>query len=217
MNLGTRVTTVNTWWEGMSDERFWLDVTDRDGRDELLAAPRGEGKDSHSWMHQLITHIKGGDIVFHYDASQRAIVAISLACGRVEKQQLWWPVVGETDGEAVTRMLRPSWTLALSQPSELNTIVPLDEIAGTQWDIFPALRALEDEVGDPLYYPFEMGNRAATRPLSGFVFKLPAVAVRAVPALARAAERATRQSAVHELVPSIRTAPATPQPFAAPS
>jgi hypothetical protein len=71
------------------------------------------------------------------------------------------------------------------------------------------LRALEDEVGDPLYYPFEMGNREATRPLPGYVFKLPAVFVRAFPELASAAARVARPPAAVERSPFLVAAPAS--------
>lgn len=211
MKRGTGVIDIHTWWEGLSEERYWLDVTDREGREQLLASPRGEDKGYDSWAHRLITHVRGGDIVFHYDATRQAIVAMSLPHGRVEKKQLWWPHASDNPGDAATRVQLPSWGIALRQASELGAIVPMDEIAHTQWNLFPTLRKLEDEVGDPLYYPFEMGNRTATRPLSGFIFKLPALLVSAVPELSRAAARVTRQVAPYEGVLTSPTAVADRQ------
>lgn len=32
---------------------------------------------------------------------------------------------------------------------------------------------LQQEVGDPLYFPFELGNRRPIRPMQGYLFKLP--------------------------------------------
>jgi hypothetical protein len=206
MSRMPRENDINAWWNGLPGERYWLDTTDREGRDQMLASPRGEGRDSDSWSHRLITHVRGGDVVFHYDATQQAIVAMSMPHGRVEKRQLWWPVPAEVPGDADTRVLRPSWGIALRQSTELSAAVSLQEIARTQWDQFPSLRALEDEAGDPLYYPFEIGNPAATQPLSGFVFKLPALLVREIPALARAADQASRQAAAKESARSPHTA-----------
>lgn len=213
MKSRAREPEVHAWWERLPGERYWLDVTDRDGRDELLAAPRGDGGAAASWTHRLITHVRGGDVVFHYDASQQAIVAVSLPHGRVEKRALWWPQPAEIPDEPATRRQLPSWGIALRQSTELGTAVPLHEIAGAQWSLFPALRALEDEVGDPLYYPFEMGSQTATRPLTGYIFKLPALIVSGIPELARAASRVERQVAAHAEAPSPRPVPAA-RPYA---
>jgi hypothetical protein len=61
---------INAWWEGVPGERYWLDVTNRNDRNELLAAPCDVGRRSASWAHRLVTHVKDGDVVFHYDALQ---------------------------------------------------------------------------------------------------------------------------------------------------
>lgn len=190
---------INAWWERVPGERFWLDVTHRDGRELLLAAPRGDDRSPNYWKHRLITHVKAGEVVFHYDASLRAIVAWSISHGRVEKRQLWWPPPAGPSGDAAFCQKLPSWGIGLRQSTTLGTAVPLHEIARIQWSLFPTLRALEDEVGDPLYYPFEMGSREATRPLPGYVFKLPAVFVRNCPELACAAgpERLSTITPIH--------------------
>lgn len=173
----TRADDINAWWERLPGERYWLDVTQRDERDELLAAPRGQGRTANSWTHRLITHVRDGDIVFRYDPSQRSITGWHHANGRVEKRDLSWPLASEHagNGSAVRRL--PSWRIGLREPTWLRTGVSLTEVARVQWDLFPALRDLEDRSGGPLYYPFEMGVRDTTQPLSGYVFKLPAVFV----------------------------------------
>ncbi len=206
MSWRTREDGINAWWEGVPRERFWLDVTGRAGREAILAAPRGEGRQSTAWTHRLITYVKGGDVVFHYDSSQEAIIAWSVAHGRVEKQRLPWPSPSASTGAGSTHELLPSWGIPLQRSTTLDVALPLQEIARTQWSFFPSLRALEDEVGYPLYYPFEMGNREATRPLPGYVFKLPAVFVQGFSELANAARRVDRVLALPPSAPSqVRT------------
>jgi hypothetical protein len=191
---------VNTWWEGMVGERFWLGIARRDGKSEVLAAPCGFGR---SWTRPQITHVKDGDVVFHYDEARRAIVAWSTVRGRARKRRLDWS--GREQGQdpegAMSRLL-PSWTIGLEGSTPLDNVVPLDEISRIQWDLFPELRAFEDKVGVPLYYPFAMGNPSDTHLLPGYVFKLPALFVEQFPALARVAEQvrwsiAARTRAVH--------------------
>ena len=196
---------INAWWEGVPGERYWLDVTNRNDRNELLAAPCDMGRRSAYWVHRLITHVKDGDVVFHFDALQESIVAWSIPYGRVEKMQLSWPLAASHAEGATSRRLL-SWAIGLRQFTPLGAAVPLREIAQIQWSLFPSLRALEDEVGGPLYYPFEMGIREATRPLSGYVFKLPSVLVHGSPELASAAHRVARLLPPYESVPSPRIA-----------
>ncbi len=182
---------IHAWWERRPEERYWLDLTRRPERDRFLAAPRGEGSNASRWTHRLITCVRGGDVIFHYDAAQSGIAGASLAHGRVGKGRLGWPVSSGSDGEEEIRKVR-SWRIGLRHSTLLESVVPLREIAQIQWSLFPALRSLEDEVGDPLYYPFEMGNREDTRPLAGYVLKLPAMLVREVPGLATMAARWSR-------------------------
>ncbi len=191
-----RADDINAWWERMPGERYWLDVAQRDGRAELLAAPRGDGKCAASWTRRLITYVRAGDIVFRYDPSQCSITGWSSVHGRIEKRDLSWPLAAESAGSGPGSERLPSWGIRLQQPVWLHPGVPLTEVARVQWALFPALRALEDRSGGPLYYPFEMGMRDTTRPLSGYVFKLPAVFVQSFTEFTGAMEQVAQPRAV---------------------
>jgi hypothetical protein len=199
---------IHAWWQRMPEERYWLDVTDRDGRDGLLAAPRGDGDSSASWAHRLITHIKDGDVVFRYDSTERALVALSIASGQATKRDVSWPLRAGMTASSDAGEIVPSWAIALKASKPLDAGVSLDDIARVQWDLFPRLRAFEDRVGEPLYYPFEMGNQEATRPLPGYVFKLPAVFVHGFPALESAAGRVPRGPVANGATSPAHRAPA---------
>jgi hypothetical protein len=213
MNWRLRGDPIHTWWQQLPEERYWLDVTDRHGRDRFLRAPRGDGASSASWTYRLITHIKDGDVIVHYDSLQQAIVGWSLASGRAVKRNLPAPKAAERAGDAALSESVPSWVVELHPFTPLAPAVALPDIARAQWDLFPELRALEDRVGEPLYYPFEMGSRDATRPLSGNVFKLPAVFIRAFPELERAAGRVARAHAPNGTLSPGRSAAARHVPL----
>jgi hypothetical protein len=215
---------INTWWEEIPGERFWLGIPGRDGNSEVLATPCGAKRNAPCRTNALITHVKDGDAVFHYEEAQRGIVAWSSSRGRVQKRRLIWAqrALGP-DSESAAPLLLPSWAIELEEATPLDSVVSLDEIARIQWDLFPALRELEDKVGEPLYYPFTMGSSSETSLLAGYVFKLPALFVECFPALARAAERmswsaaARARAAGHSLAraeqvavsPNTRLVPAT--------
>jgi hypothetical protein len=201
---------INKWWEGVPGERFWLGITRRDGERNVLAAPcsihtpRG--------FLPLIAAVNDGDIVFHYDEVQQAVVAWSTSRGRPRKRSLaWCGLPQDSDFDIDEVRLLPSWTIGLERPAPLDDVVRLDEIARTHWGLFPALRELEDRVGGPLYYPFAMDDPSSTRLLAGYVFKLPALFVESFTAMARVAEQVTHP------VADRRRATVRLQPEAAPS
>ena len=183
---------INAWWKGIPGERFWLGIAARDDKGEVLAAPCGAGRNTYCSEHRLITHVRDGDAVFHFDDAQQCIVAWSTSRGRVQKtRRIWtWRGEGLAPEEDAPRPL-PGWTIGLERPTPLDRVVHLDQIARTQWALVPELRAFEDEVGEPLYYPFAMGSPYGTRLLSGYVFKLPALFVESVPSLAQVAKDMT--------------------------
>ena len=181
---------INTWWREVRGERFWLGIPDRGGDGEWLAAPCAVERNSPVWRTpSLITHVMDGDVVFHYDETRQAIVAWSTSRGRARRKRMAWSrrTPGPRAERAASHLL-PSWVIDLEPSTPLDGAVAADQIARTQWDRFPALRAFEDRVGEPLYYPFTMGSPTGTRLLPGHVFKLPALFVEWFPALARVAE-----------------------------
>jgi hypothetical protein len=156
-----RVPAINSWWERVPGEWYWLDVTERKGREERLAAPRATKGRADAWALQLITHVRDGDVVFHYDSSQEAITAWSVSQGRVKKEHLSWARPG-TRMDAEDSIV-PCWSIALRHLTRLDEPVPLDEIARVQWDLFPSLRALEDKTGTALHY-LRDGRQAVDAP-----------------------------------------------------
>jgi hypothetical protein len=136
-----------------------------------------------AWSHRLVLHVGRGDVVFHYFERERAIVGWSTAHGRALKDRL-------RDGARQVLLwprAEPTWTVSLSGVTPLPRVLPLEDIAERQGSLVDALMALEGEVGDPLYYPFEIGNPNATRPLPGYLFKLPALFVASFPQLSSSA------------------------------
>ena len=176
---------VHSWWKAMAGERFWLGVPGRDGERDVLGAPRAPGRGGETSVEPLIAHVRDGDAVLHYDEEQRAIVGWSTARGHARKRDLYWSegTRSPNANRAEPRIL-PSWAIGLAGTKTLRHFVPIEDIARVQWDLFPALRAFEDEVGAPLYYPFAMDSRSESRLLPGCVFKLPSLFVGSFAALA---------------------------------
>jgi len=184
--------TVNCWWADRPNERFWLVVARPDEMKDVLVAPEESPNDIASWVSQLPAYMPRRDVVFQYDAEIHAINAWSRARGPASRQESGWSTSGKAQRHGRSR--RASWLIKMHGWRLLHTPVTIDEIARVQWNLFPALRTLEDQVGDPLYYPFALGHPTETHPLPGKVFKLPAMFVEQFAPLAAVA-RETRTSA----------------------
>src|SRR5690348_9115846 len=174
---------IHTWWKTFSAERFWLGLAKGDGDGVWLAVRCGHR--TAPGLHPLIRHVRSGDVVFLFDAERDAIVAWTFARGSVRKRRMVWATPGRgANPQPPWLEAGPSWAVRLEPPRALDGVVSLGLIARLQSELFPALRRLEDVVGEPLHYPFAMGSLHETHLLPGSVFKLPAVFVEACPALA---------------------------------
>ncbi len=179
---------IHRWWEQRQVERFWLGIVRKHHDADVLATPSESDLGIPAWRRRLIMYIKPGDVVFHFDPVQQAIVAWSVSRGRVKDCTMPWAgtTAGAAPAQDATRMLA-TWSMPLDSRVALDEVVPLDAIARTQRELFPSLRALEDDVGEPLYYPFAIDGSARTKLLAGYVFKLPSVFVEGFDALVTAA------------------------------
>ncbi len=169
--------TIARWWASDSTERYWLEVSDRGsdlGAD--LNAPASNETGGAFWSYDLLREVEDGDIVLHYDRPEHAIVAWSQAVGVAWPDQVVWAARGML---ARSRGIRPherdGWRVSLNGPFRLGVPLTLSAIRGQQ-------SALEAIRGTRRYFPFELGRRE-TRPMQGYLFKLPAAFVELFPEL----------------------------------
>jgi hypothetical protein len=167
--------SVNSWWTDLAHERFWLAVSSEHETDDVLMIPAEHRAVPSSWVNDLPAYLAARDVVFHYDPEAQAIMSWSRAKGPGLRKEPGWSIAGTLDRSHHTR--RSHWTVKLRGRKPLDAAVPVDEIARVQWDLFPALRVLEEKHGDPLYYPFAMGRPDETHTLPGSLFKLPSLFV----------------------------------------
>jgi hypothetical protein len=165
---------THRWWEGRSTEIFWLEVTRRPDIGANLNAPQTNENADEFWSYSLIKEVKDGDLVFHYDGVAQAIVGRSVATGIVWEDQVIWAARGSSARSAnIAPHPRPGWYLGLEGYGRLPVPVTLDAIR-ERVDVIRSLKAsLSDDVGEPLYFPFEIGPKRPIRPMQGYLFKLP--------------------------------------------
>ena len=169
--------TIARWWASDSTERYWLEVSDRGsdlGAD--LNAPASNETGGAFWSYDLLREVEDGDIVLHYDRPEHAIVAWSQAVGVAWPDQVVWAARGML---ARSRGIRPherdGWRVSLNGPFRL---------AGAA-DAECDPRAAECARGYSRNATLlsVRARPAETRPMQGYLFKLPAAFVELFPEL----------------------------------
>lgn len=166
---------IHRWWSRLTNERYWLEVTDRPDIGANLKAPKSNETGKDFWSYSIIREVHPGDVIFHYDKNLAAITARSVAVGETWKDRIIWAARGTYARHAgIEPHSREGLYLGLESYSPLKIPVTLDHIRALTNTINPLLDDLEEAVSAPLYYPFERGIKRATRPMQGYLFKLPA-------------------------------------------
>jgi hypothetical protein len=193
------MSNIYRWWHQRGEERYWLEVTDRPDIGVNLKAPKTNEKGKDFWSYSLLQEVKPGDLIFHYDKNSQAIIARSVATGKTWTDVITWAARGiYARAAGIEPHLRDGLYLGLESFSPLEDPVTLDQIRKSATLIDERLSQIQKRPAAPLYYPFETGNKRQTRPMQGYLFKLPAFFLELFPELARTvpvtdAQASTRQ------------------------
>ena len=80
---------LNRWWESDPEECYWLEVTYRRDLGVDLNCPQRRDDGQEYYGYSLTREIHDGDLVFHYHAEERAIVAWSRASGGTWEDEVY--------------------------------------------------------------------------------------------------------------------------------
>lgn len=164
---------IHTWWTSDDKERFWLEVTRRPDIGSNLKAPQNGENGLPHWSYSLITYLRPGDVVFHYDGNSQQIVARSKVVGEYWDDEVLWAARGTSARSAgIEPHTRPGWYLGLEEFSRLRRSVNLETVRASKAAIKELIEGLQARFGSPLYFPFELSDRPM-RPMQGYLFKLP--------------------------------------------
>ncbi|MBV9924694.1 MAG: hypothetical protein JOZ96_06585 [Acidobacteria bacterium] len=177
---------IHEWWSDRSDERFWLEVTQRTDLGANLKAPQTNEQGNEFWSYSLLKYVRPGDIIFHYHRLEQAIVALSAAVGEVWEDDIVWAARGTSARTAgIHPHPRHGWYIGLERFSTLEQVVRLEQIRDEQSAMIEMRDKLAALAGEPLYFPFELGQRRPLRPMQGYLFKLPRFFVERFPDLTK--------------------------------
>jgi hypothetical protein len=180
---------LHRWWQAAPNERYWLEITRRPDIGQGLRAPQTRENGTEFWGYSLLREVRDSDVVFHYDQSQDAIVAVSRATGEPWSDDIIWAARGTSARRAGTAPhTRPGWHLGLTDTVAVSPLVSRDDLAAHAGHLAAIYAAIVTEHGSPSYEPFTVyaSGRKLT-PAQAYLAKLPASVVELFPQLARAA------------------------------
>ena len=175
---------IHEWWASRPDELYWLEVTGRPDIGVNLKAPQRNEHGNPFWSYSLLRCVRSDDVIIHYDRNRQAVVAVSQATGQLWEDNLIWAARGTYARTAgIQPHSRLGWFVGLEGFRLLPVPLSLETIRSEKNRIVIARDLLLSESSDPLYFPFELGNKRAMRPMQGYLFKLPKFFVNLFPSL----------------------------------
>lgn len=175
------------WWDGMPEERFWVEITDRADLGSDLAAPQLSEDGRSYWSYDLVKEVAEGDVVLHYaPRPSNAIASWSRAIGGPYEGTLTWGALGQAGGRGpVDPYERPAWRRPLEGPFPLPQSVSMEDFRDAEEVIRGVHDRLKDRFpGQPLYFPFQLSSRRPVRAVQGYMARWPRELLQAIPALA---------------------------------
>lgn len=164
---------IRDWWAGDTDERFWLEVTDRDNLGADLFASKTTVAGHETPSHSMVAEVSVGDVVVHW-WMQAGVESAAVAYSKV---------VGPVEHAAIRRKARAAWRAPLGDFTELDVPVTLADLRQVETELRVVRGQLRITHGNPLYLPFAFSNKRPLRPAQGYLFKLPKAMLEAIPGL----------------------------------
>jgi Domain of unknown function (DUF3883) len=185
------------WWSNRPTEDLFMEITQRDDIGCDLNAPLVARGGVETSGYALLSAVKAGNIVVHYDSATAQIVGVSRATGERFNQPVWWAARGSYARKAGAK---PAWLPGLFVPLEgyhpLPKPLPLAVIQERRAALFAVKAALEAEhPGRSLYFPWTT-YQGSLRTFQSYLAKLPRAALDVLPELGDAVARLAADSAI---------------------
>jgi hypothetical protein len=170
----TATTKKSRWWDGDATQRYWMELVNVDTWGSELIAP-------DTPRYDLMHDVRVGDVVLHWVGKNNPMGFKSGMYGASI-------VAGELQPRAGDWFGKPANTIPLTKYAPLPRPYLLTDLrADHQEDILGVKGELErdyvETAGYTMYFPFQKHPTTGLKPNQGYLFKLPAEVVTAVPNL----------------------------------
>lgn len=171
------------WWSNRPEERFWVEITQRpDIGDDLKAPQADKGGTRAHHAYALISAVKPGDIVFHYNNNEEAVTGVSRVAAAPFKADIVWGSLAD----GTTPFNRPGWRVPLEKFTPVVPHVPVQAFRDKQAALQQLALADVGDSGLTLHGPFQL-QRVPLRMAQAYLTKMPRSVVELLPGLREAA------------------------------
>ncbi|WP_326807847.1 EVE domain-containing protein [Streptomyces sp. NBC_01775] len=186
--------SVNKWWSHDPNERYWLEITNREDIGVNLLAPQLNDRGEEYWSYALVREVRPGDLVLHWDKNHGpGVVGYSHVRGEAFASTITWQSRGTYGRQRGTSGPEPAWQAPLGGYRRLKRPVTQARLREIEPRIHALRDRLTDSVAGPLYFPFVFSSTRPLRAAQGYLTKLPRSLVETLPELLE-----LRQTAISE-------------------
>lgn len=171
---------INEWWKDVPEERYWLETTGRHNIGANLLAPQHDDAGAENASYLLVTYVRDGDIVLHYDTNRRALVGWSRAAGGFWESEIVWASHAGSPKEATREA---AWEHGVEGPFWFSQPITLEQLRTAEPAITAVHAQLQETHRRPLYFPFAISSRRPLRPTQFYMTKWPIALLDAIPGL----------------------------------
>ena len=142
------------WWDGMPSERFWVEIRKVPGIGEEIYTSIINSRGRHDPRWDLVSTLKTGQVVFHYDADESRFVGFS--------------TVAED-----ARTVGDKYRARLTGFRAIEEVVGLQRLREVADELFVIRDEMVAQYGRPLFLPFQFtADRTQFRMLSNYFTKI---------------------------------------------
>lgn len=171
---------INQWWAGRPEERFWMEITDRDDVGVDLRAPQLNGAGNEEWSYALVSYVEPGDVVLHWHktwSGEASLIGWSEVVGPLYEDSMEWLARG-TRGRLRGKAARvPNWVTALGGLNEFEKPILRSDLNAHQASVLDAISDLRAAERGPIYQPFYLYGKTQLRAMQSYLTKFPAALV----------------------------------------
>ena len=149
---------MNEWWSSQSNQRYWVEITDRADLGKNIIAPQRAQAGKSTPGYELLNYVHEGDIVFHWwrkpsKPEDRGFYGYSEVVGAMQEGTIPWKSRGRyAENEKVGPKPAKYWNLA--NFTEFQHPILVGDLNERRNEIFDLIESLEKLHGKPIYFPF---------------------------------------------------------------
>ena len=205
---------ITEWWANKPEERYWMEITDRENLGANLIAPTLGDNGREVWHYSLVSHVRPGDVVFHWwtrSGRTASIVGYSTVSGDSFPSRIKWATRTPNGKGPRTG---PAFEAPLTGFTELENQITLEDLRAQELALRAIHNDLKSAVVGPLYFPWALSELRPIRTTQGYLVKMPSSVVALFTGLASAqkppvqkrARKGTKGSGGRQQDPAVRRA-----------